>query len=139
MTERKDELRRAARSAERCDVSFVENAIAEIPLSPLGELIAYILPSLPPGPQRDALERIKNLKQGMFDDLNDPEFQSFLISYLRIDFSLLRVLTQILRTQHLVGSGCLATVNLEIAARGDATGAPLSSDELDTILSQRRF
>jgi len=139
MTKREDELRRAACSMASFDASSIEEAVEKIGPSPLGELIASVLASIPAGAKYDVLERIKSLKQGTFEDLEDPEFQSFLIAYLRIDLSVLRWITHVLRTARLVSSGALTNDPLEVAARGDATSSPLTGNELAVLLSRRRF
>lgn len=64
----------------------------------------WLLPLISDASVRSVLERIMNLKQGEFEDLYNPEFQSFLVSYLHIDLSLLNRIAQMLRTEHLLGS-----------------------------------
>lgn len=137
MTERKDELRRAVEAAERFDMSSVEEAFSEITLSPLGTLIDAILPAVPDGDMRTIMERIRDLKSGTFEDLLDAQFQSFLISYLRTDLSVLHLITQALRTQQLVKCSA-AEEFLQVAARGGAADG-LSSLELQSLLNKRRF
>lgn len=128
-----------ARSPEDFDISRIEEQVARIPLSPLGELIARMLPAVPEGRMRSILERIKNLKQGRFDDLEQPEFQSFLISYLRIDLATLRAMTQMLRTEYSVAFCSDTSPTLELAARGADTASALTNEELEILLSRRRF
>lgn len=120
------------------DISKVQDQVAKIPLSPLGELIARLMSVVADNRLRSILERIKNLKQGRFDDLEHPEFQSFLISYLRIDLATLRILTQMLRTEYSVARSSDAGP-LELAARGADLASALTNEELEILLSRRRF
>lgn len=137
MTDRDEHLEKAITSMEAYDVSSIEAGFAEITLSPLGTLIDSILPNMPPDVEiRVVLERIRNLKQGTFEDLNDAEFRSFLTSYLRIDVNLLDSVTRILRTFHTVHNEVGA--ELDLAARGGSTGN-ISDRELGLLLSRRQY
>jgi hypothetical protein len=120
-------------------LSSIEQYVAKIDLSPLGELIASVLPAIAAGPERGLLERIMALKQGRFEDLERPEFQSFLVSYLRIDLSTLRTLTHVLRSQYLVSKSSGRPMEYELAARGDSAVAALTGEELEILLMRRRL
>lgn len=136
MTDRDEQLRKALEAAQKCDVSSVEAEFAKIGLSPLGELIERILPSLPSGQLRTVAERLRDLKQGEFEDLLDNEFQSFLVSYLRIDAAVLQRVIQILRTHHAVYN---SEVDVQdVAARGADVGS-ITVAELEDILSRRQY
>ena len=136
MNNRDEHLDQALRKIEGFDVTSIEDGFAEITLSPLGELIESLLPNVPTGTLRDVLERLRNLKQGRLEDLSDPEFQSFLVSYLSIDLSLLLNIARILRTHR--DSQVEASDGLGLAARGTAA-IGISHDELGKLLSQRQF
>jgi len=136
MTDRDEHLEKALGAMEAFDLSSIETGLAEITLSPLGELIETILHKIDPGELKQILERIRNMKQGTFEDLSDPEFQSFLTSYLRIDFGTLQQVTRVLRTHHAIAT--TSGQQIAMAARGSRSSA-ISDDELAGILSRRNF
>lgn len=134
MTEHGDQDRTLSSDDRR--LVWLEHEAAKIALSPLGMIIEGIVSSLADGPERHAMLRIMALKQGTFEDLGDPEFQSFLVSYLRIDSALLRMITQMIR------SSVYATREdevLEAAARSGPMSASLTSAELHDLLSRRKL
>ncbi len=117
-------------------LTWLEEEGAKIELSPLGVVMHEVASSMADGPERRTMLRIIALKQGTFEDLEDPSFQSFLVSYLRIDVSLLRFITQMVR------SSVYATIvnaTFDVAARGDAMSAALTSAELRDLLSRRKL
>jgi hypothetical protein len=115
---------------------WLEQEAANIDLSSLGMIVQNIVSSMDDGPERRAMLRIMALKQGTFQDLEDPQFQSFLVSYLRIDASLLRMITQMIRSSVYASR---EDAVLEAAARGGAMSASLTSSELQGLLSRRKL
>lgn len=134
MTEHSDQNRGPRPDSER--LQWLEEEAAKIQLSPLGIIIERFASSVPDGQERQAMLRIMALKQGKFEDLEDPAFQSFLVSYLRIDSSLLRMITQMIRSNVFATR---ETAVLEVAARGGPMSATLTSVELQDLLSRRRL
>lgn len=134
MTEHSDRDRMLRSDDQR--LLWLEQEAAKIGLSQLGTIIEGMTSSMPDGPLRQTMLRIMALKQGSHEDLEDPEFQSFLVSYLRIDASLLRLITQMIR------SSVYATMEdaaLETAARGGPMSASLTSRELQDLLNRRKL
>jgi hypothetical protein len=109
-----------------------------IGFSELGKLVNEFLRQYPEVPNRHNYERLRDLRQGTFEELeNRSDFQSFIAFYLGIDTYELGMMRRSLRTFELQRTQPCAM--LTYAARGAANTDVVSPDSLDGLLKRRVF
>lgn len=120
----------------------VEDAFANIPRAPLAKLIDEFLEASPHIDVAPVLKKIADTNQGRLEDLNMPEFQSYLIATCGTNEIQLRHLTQALHNLLTIkASSANGNKTMLIAARdGDNSGqkSATMNDLLKQIAKRKR-
>jgi hypothetical protein len=125
-----ESIRVAAIVAAKSKKAFqISAALDAVPAAPLRATILELLERIPGIQHRKLLIQLAELNQGRLDDLDSPEFRSYLIRKLQTDEQALMTCVRSISTYYRVASaaGSDAEGALAAARSEDDTGARASS------------
>lgn len=116
-----------------------KEGMKDLPRAPLAALIDGMLEEQPGFSLRTVLEEVARLNQGALEDMDRPDFQSYLIGKLGISETNLRRCIQALRTYRRVSQGTSGEKFLAAAREenGDSVGSA-DIDEIRNLLKKRK-
>ena len=112
-----ESIRVAAIVAEKSKKAFqISAGLDAVPAAPLRVIILDLLERIPGIQHREILAQLAELNQGRLDDLDSPEFRSYLIRKLQTDEQVLMACIRSISTYYRVASAASSNVEGTLAA-----------------------
>lgn len=127
----------AAMASSALDGQALERELDGIPVAPLVQLVSQMIRESSDSPYRPVLEGICSLKQGRIEDLDSPEFRSYLVRNLGITEATLESCIGVIVTYAKVLRASRMNASKLVAARSE-DDLNLRITEADDILRELR-